>query len=86
MNASDVPASPAAFGAPYVSYALRQHLRAAHGLPAGLSYLVPREKLSAFHAQAHAAPGRFRGWLRVRRLRVRSGAALRRQLARGGAR
>lgn len=59
----------AAFGDQYVSYAQRQHLDAAHHLPAGYSYLVPREGLTAFHAEAHASPGRIRGWLRVRRLR-----------------
>lgn len=70
-----VPDSPAAFGEAYVSYALRQHLSAAHRLPAGRAYLVPRQELAAFHAQAHAAPGRVRGWLRVRRLaRARKGA------------
>ena len=64
-----VPSSPAAFGEEYVSYALRQHLDERHHLPAGLSYLVPREGLARFHAEATASPGRLRGWLRLRRLR-----------------
>lgn len=59
----------AAFGQQYASYAFRQHLDAVHHLPAGLSYLVPREGLPAYHDEAHARPGRVRGWLRVRRLR-----------------
>jgi hypothetical protein len=63
------PDDVAGFGARYVSYAMRQHLDAAHHLPAGLSYLVVMEELPRFHATAHAAPGRLRGWLRVRRLR-----------------
>jgi len=61
----------AALGQRYASYALRQHLDAAHHLPAGYSYLVTREDLPAFHAEAHARPGRARAWLRVRRLRRR---------------
>jgi hypothetical protein len=56
-------------GDQYASYVLRQHLGISHHLPAGLSCLVPGEKLAAFHAEAHARPGRTRGWLRVRRLR-----------------
>lgn len=66
----DTPSSPAAFGQEYVLFALRQHLSAVHHLPSGLSYLVPCEQLSAFHAAAHAKPGRVRGWLRVRRYRA----------------
>jgi hypothetical protein len=66
---SETPDDVEGFGGPYVSYAMRQHLDAAHRLPAGLSYLVIMEELPAFHAEAHAAPGWLRGWLRVRRLR-----------------
>jgi hypothetical protein len=69
MSMQAVPDSPAELGAEHVSFALRQHLAAAHHLPAGLSYLVPREELGRFHDEAHAAPGRLAGWLRVRRLR-----------------
>ena len=64
-----LPDDVTGFGSQYVSYAMRQHLDAAHHLPAGLSYLVTRDGLPSFHAAAHAAPGRLRGWLRVRRLR-----------------
>jgi hypothetical protein len=53
------------------SYVLRQHLDISHHLPAGFSYLVPWQDLSAFHAEAHARPGRIRGWLRLRRRRQR---------------
>lgn len=67
---SAIPPSPAGFGEQYVSFALRQHLSAVHHLPAGLSYLVPREGLSAFHDEVHGQPGRVRGWLRVRRMRA----------------
>lgn len=67
--ASPVPDNVAAFGERYVSFALRQHLSAVHHLPAGLSYLVPAEGLSAFHDAAHAQPGAIAGWLRVRQLR-----------------
>jgi hypothetical protein len=66
---SQCPDDVAGFGGSYVSYAMRQHLDAAHHLPAGLSYLVTREGLPGFHAEAHARPGWLRGRLRVRRLR-----------------
>lgn len=66
---SECPGSPASFGQEYVSFALRQHLAAAHHLPAGYSYLVPREDLAGFHDRAHAERGRLAGWLRLRRLR-----------------
>ena len=58
-----------AFGTQYVSYALRQHLDAAHHLPAGLSYLVPREALADFHDEATAKPGWLACRLRLYRLK-----------------
>jgi hypothetical protein len=67
----DIPGSVAAFGEQYASYALRQHLDAAHHLSAGRSYLVRREELPGFHDEAHAVPGRLAGWLRIRRLKKR---------------
>jgi hypothetical protein len=66
---NDTPASLASLGDQYVCYAMRQHLAAAHRLPPGLSYLVPRDGLPGFHAEAHARPGRFAAWRRLRRLR-----------------
>jgi len=66
---TETPDDAGGFGTPYVSYAMRQHLDAAHHLPAGLTYLVTREGLPGFHAAAHAKPGWLRGRLRVRRLR-----------------
>jgi hypothetical protein len=44
----------AGLGEQEVSFRLRQHLDTVHYLPGGLSYLVPREQLAAFHADAHA--------------------------------
>lgn len=66
---SEIPDGIGDIDVRYASYAMRQHLDAAHYLPAGLSYLVTRDELPGFHSVAHAKPGRLRGWLRVRRLR-----------------
>ena len=65
----DVPGSVAELGDTHVSYALRTHLAIAHHLPAGWSYLVPRDQLAAFHDEAHARPSRLAGWVRLLRLR-----------------